>query len=231
MSTGDGDDALIRVETPGAGVAVVTLDRPAKRNALSIALRDELVEVLDQLAADDTVRAVVLTGAGGTFSAGFDLGEFELAMSDPSVDARLWSSSDRYHQRLLYFPLPLIAAVNGPALGGGMDTAVLCDLRIASSSATFGHPEAKFGDVVYAPLHDLIGGAAARDLCLTGRTVDAAEALRLGLLSETTDPEHLMQRAVEIAGDIATTPRHLLMRTKAKIIARTAIAFAATRDL
>jgi len=222
---------LLLVERSRDGIARVTLHRPAKKNALSIALRDEVTATLERLAADGSVSVVVLTGAGGAFSAGFDLDEFGRAMQEPGLYDRIWASGDPYHERLLRFPLPLVAAVDGIALGGGMDTAVLCDVRIASTRASFGHPEATFGDVVYAPLHDLIGGAAARDLCLTGRRIDAAEALRLGLVSEVVAPDALADRALDVAAIIARAPRDLLMRTKAKIIARAAIPFTTTLAL
>jgi enoyl-CoA hydratase len=222
---------LVIVERPDGAIARVTLNRPDKKNALSIALRDALTATLETLAADDSVRVVLLTGAGGAFSAGFDLDEFGRAMQEPGLYDRIWASSDPYHERLLRFPLPMVAAVDGIALGGGMDTAVLCDVRVASTRASFGHPEASFGDVVYAPLHDLIGGAAARELCLTGRRIDAAEALRLGLVSEVVPPDQLADRALAVAGVIARAPRDLLMRTKAKIIARAAIPFTTTLAL
>lgn len=222
---------LVLVERPREAVARVTLNRPAKKNALSIALRDEITATLGRLAADEGVSVVVLAGAGGAFSAGFDLDEFGRAMQEPGLYDRIWASGDPYHARLLRFPLPLVAAVDGIALGGGMDTAVLCDLRIASTRASFGHPEASFGDVVYAPLHDLIGGAAARELCLTGRRIDAAEALRLGLVCEVVEPDALASRALDVASTIARAPRDLLMRTKAKIIARAAITFTTTLAL
>ncbi len=227
MSTKD----LVLADAPVEGVAVLTLNRPEKKNALSIALRDEVTAALQRLAADETVKVVVLRGAGGAFSAGFDLEEFAKAAQEPGLYERIWASGDPYHRALLEFPLPLVAAVGGVALGGGMDTAVLCDLRIAGSDARFGHPEAAFGDVVYAPLHDLVGGAAARDLCLTGRIVDAAEAVRLGLVSEVVAPERLLERTLEVAERIARAPRALLMRTKAKIIARADVRFTRTLDL
>lgn len=222
---------LVLVERPRDAIVEVRLNRPAKKNALSIALRDEVTATLEALAADESVKVVVLAGAGGAFSAGFDLDEFRRALEEPGLYERIWASGDPYHERLLRFPLPLIAAVDGIALGGGMDTAVLCDIRIASTRASFGHPEASFGDVVYAPLHDLIGGAAARELCLTGRRIDAAEALRLGLVSEVVEPDALGARALEVAAAIARAPRDLLMRTKAKIIARAAIGFTTTLAL
>jgi enoyl-CoA hydratase len=163
----------------------------------------------------------VVTGKGDTFSAGFDLSEF--AIDDAVFQTQLWHSSDRFHHALLQFPLPLVAAVNGPALAGGFDLAVLCDLRIASSSARFGHPERSFGDVVYGPLHDLVGGAVARDLCLTGRTIEVGEAHGLGLVSRVVAPTELVAATREVARSIAAFPRELSIRTKAKIIARMSI--------
>ena len=143
----------IDVGGPDAGVARITLARPDKRNALSIALRDEVAEALAALGADPAVRVVVLTGTGSVFSAGFDLDEFKQAAADPAFHRRLWESSDRFHRACLAFPLPLVAAVNGPAIAGGFDLAVMCDIRVAAATATFSHPELAFGDVVYSPLH------------------------------------------------------------------------------
>jgi len=211
----------IRVSACKDGVATITLDRPSKKNALSLALREEVIGALEHLGSHESVGCVVLTGEGDTFSAGFDLGEF--AIDDIAFQRKLWDSSDGFHHALLRFPLPLIAAVNGPALAGGFDLAVLCDLRIASSSARFGHPERSFGDVVYGPLHDLVGGAVARDLCLTGRTVDAGEAHELGLVSQVIAPAELAAASEDLARTIAAFPRALSIRTKAKFIARMSI--------
>jgi enoyl-CoA hydratase/carnithine racemase len=211
----------IRVSSSEDGVATITLDRPHKKNALSVALREEMLDALEHLGADESVCCVVVTGAGDTFSAGFDLSEF--AIDDELFQRQLWDSSDRFHQALLRFPLPLIAAVNGPALAGGFDLAVLCDLRIASHSARFSHPERSFGDVIYGPLHDLVGGAVARDLCLTGRTLDANEAHELGLVSRVVAPAELATTAGELAKGIAAYPRAFSIRTKAKIIDRMSI--------
>jgi enoyl-CoA hydratase len=153
------DDLLIhRAE----GHAVLTLNRPDKRNALSVALRDAISDALDSLASDESVKCIVFTGAGTVFCAGFDLSEFTRAAEDEAFGRELWASSDRYHDTVLRFPLPTIATINGPALAGGFDLAIMCDLRIASSTARFAHPERTFGDVVYGPFHDLVGGAVAR---------------------------------------------------------------------
>jgi enoyl-CoA hydratase/carnithine racemase len=205
-----------------AGVVRVTLNRPEKKNALSIALRDEISGALDALAADDAVRVVVITGAGSVFSAGFDLGEF--ADPEPEHQRRLWDSSDRFHHTVLRFPLPIVAAVNGPALAGGFDLAVLCDLRVAADIAYFAHVEHTFGDVVYRPLRDLVGGSVARDLALTGRRIDAGEALAVGLVNRIAPAAELPAVAAAVAAEIALAPRDVLIRTKAKIIAAADIA-------
>jgi enoyl-CoA hydratase len=212
---------LLLVDGPDAGVAWLTLNRPDKRNALSTALRDEIADALDRLATDESLKCVVITGADTTFCAGFDLREFE--NPDGEFQKALWASSDRYHHTVLTFPLPTIAAVNGPALAGGFDLAVLCDIRVAASTARFAHPEREFGDVVYAPLHDLVGGAVARELCLTGRAVDADEALRLGIVSQVVAPDDLRTVVAALAAQTATAPRDVLMRTKAKALTRAGV--------
>lgn len=215
-------DALL-LERPEPAIALLTLNRPDRKNALSIARRDEISDALDELAGDDDLKVVVFTGAGNVFCAGFDLSEFDMAFADDAFAQRLWASSDRYHHRVLQFPLPTIAAVNGPALGGGFDLAVMCDLRVAAREARFAHPEYAFADVVYGPLHDLVGGALARELCMTGRSVDADEALAFRLVSAVVDPELVVDGALEVARQIAVAPRTSLMRTKAKALSRAGI--------
>jgi enoyl-CoA hydratase/carnithine racemase len=219
--------ALIRVTGADEGVARLTLNRPDKKNALSIQLRDEVSDALDTLPADEAVRVVVITGAGNVFSAGFDLREFE----QPELADRLWASSDRFHATVLRFPLPLIAAVNGPALAGGFDLAVMCDIRIAADTARFAHPEITFGDVVFGPLHDLVGGAVARELCFTGREVDAAEAKALGIVASVVPPSELDAETARYTDHIVRAPRDVLMRTKAKAIRRAAVVGEGTLDL
>lgn len=213
----------LRVERPDPTIAVLTLDRPERRNALSVALRDEITEALGALAVDDEVKVVVITGAGDVFSSGFDLREFERAMDDPAFADELWASSDRYHHAVASFPLVTIAACNGPAVAGGFDLAVLCDLRVAATTTTFSHPEYTFGDVVYRPLADLVGGAVARDLCLTGRVVTADEALALGLARTVVAPDEVLATALDLARTVAQGPRQHLRRTKAKAVARAGI--------
>lgn len=220
---------LIRTERPADGVVLVTLDRPDRRNALSTALREEANALLAALAEDESVRCLVVTGAGSVFCAGFDLGEFESAMTDPPAMEALWASSDEWHRRWHAFPVPTIAAVNGPAIAGGFDLAVLCDLRVAGPTAAFAHPEIRFGDVVYGPLRDLVGGAVARDLCLTTRKIDAEEAWRLGLVREVA--EDPVAAALVLADEVAASPRDVLVRTKAKIVRMSGVADGGTLDL
>lgn len=220
--------SLIVFAPPGDdGVARLTMDRPDKRNALSIALRDDMSVALDALAVDEACRVVVITGAGEVFSAGFDLEEF----TRPDLADELWASSDRWHRTILEFPLPTVAAVNGPAYGGGFDLAVMCDVRVASAAATFGHPEHSFTQVVYAPLHDLVGGSVARDLALTGRRIDATEAHALGLVSRVVAVDRVVEEALAVATEIAAAPRDVLLAMKAKFLRRAGIEPGATLDL
>jgi enoyl-CoA hydratase len=220
--------ALVVVEPPDEdGVAVLALDRAEKKNALSIALRDEMSDALDALADDERLRVLVVTGAGDVFCAGFDLKEF----SQPERADELWASSDRWHHTVLTFPLPTIAAVNGGAFGGGFDLAVMCTLRVAADTASFGHPEHAFSQVVYGPLHDLVGGAAARDLALTGRTIDAAEAYRLGIAMEVVSRDEVVETARGVAVTIAEAPREVLLQMTTKIRERARVALGGTLDL
>jgi enoyl-CoA hydratase/carnithine racemase len=210
---------LLQLEHNGP-IAIVTLDRSEKKNALSIALREAMSDTFDDLATRTDTKVVIVTGAGNVFSAGFDLTEF----GDADRQVELWASSDRFHHTILRFPIPTIAAVNGPALAGGFDLACLCDIRIASTSARFAHPEQRWTVVLYRTLHDLVGGAIARDLVLTGRAVDADEARTIGLVVDVVPPDRLMDAAFARAEMIAEAPREALIATKAKIIAAQGIA-------
>ncbi len=220
----------LTVDRSGA-VATLVLERPERKNALSIALRDAISEALDELARDESVSCVVFTGRGDVFSAGFDLREFDQAARDEAFSRTLWASSDRYHRTVLEFPLPTVAMVNGPAIAGGMDLAVMCDLRVAADGAWFAHPEYTFGDVVYGPLHDLVGGAMARELCMTGRRVDAAEAHAIRLVNQVVPRDDLAAATAAVTERICAAPRALLMRTKAKALRRAGIVAGATLDL
>jgi enoyl-CoA hydratase/carnithine racemase len=202
----------MKAEIRPGGVGVLTLDRPAKLNALSIQLRREVSACLAAWAEDAAVGAVILTGAGRAFSAGFDLDEFR----DPTLHAELLASSTRYHRDVWYFPKPIIAAVNGPAAGGGFDLATLCDLRVAAEGAWFSHPELQHGaPPLYTPLRWLVGDAVARDLCLTRRRLPAADAKAVGLVVEVVAASELLATAERLALKILEAPADAIRFTKA----------------
>lgn len=205
----------INIESGKGGVKIMTLNRPDAKNALSIKMRIEISAALAEMRDDKKTRALVITGGGSTFCAGFDLKEF----GDKSVYMELFESSSKYHRDLWNFPKPVIAAINGAALGGGFDLATLCDIRICSQKAFFAHPEIKFGGPpLFTPLRWIVGDGLARDLCLTGRKIDAEEARRILLCSEVTTPETLMDRALEIAAMILQAPDGTLAVAKRYMI-------------
>lgn len=209
---------LIEKDPP---LATITLNRPDKRNALSHALRVELAAAVKELDADDTVSVAILTGAGPVFCAGFDRSEFT---PDPGTfdDPARWQSGQLMHEALQSFGKPLIGAINGPALGGGFDIATQCDVRIASDQAAFGHPEIKFGaPTLYTILSQIVGGAIARDLCLSGRRIDAHEAHRIGLVTAVVDADRLTDETIDYARTVAEAPLDALKAVKAAIVRET----------
>jgi enoyl-CoA hydratase len=207
--------ALLAIERQ-AGVAIVTLERPEKRNALSIDLRIELADTFEGLGVDDSVGCVMLTGAGSAFCAGMDVTQFGGSLEHRR---RLVETSTGAFRAVGRCPKPVVAAVNGPALAGGFALALLCDIRVASSSATFGYPELPIGiPPSYAAARATIGPAVARELCLTGRVIDAQEALRLGVVSEVLPDDLLGARALELSHRIAEMPRAAQLETKRRIL-------------
>lgn len=207
-------ESLTKLESSD-GVATLTLDRAAKRNALSRALRHELVGRLADLAADDGVRAVILTGAGPVFCAGFDRSELA-----SGAMAEVFEEAVEYHHRVYNFAKPLVAAVNGAALGGGCDLAAMCDFRLAASTAVFGQPQVRFGAAAaYDLMREVMPTGPAREMCLTGRSYSAAEAQSLGLVSGIHEPKALMGAAREMAASIASLPDTLPSRIKGLFLA------------
>jgi enoyl-CoA hydratase/carnithine racemase len=212
----------IATDVADDGIATLTLARAERRNALSIKLRDEISDQLDGWATDPAVRAVVLTGQGSTFCAGFDLDEFAQADLAP----RIKESSHRYHLAVWQFHKPLLAAINGPAVAGGLDLCVLCDFRIASADAVFGHPEIKFGaPPLFTPLQWIVGVGLARDLCLTGRRIDAHEALRIGLVNRLSEPGRALDDALAMARIIIEAPQAAIECTKRYLISSPSATF------
>jgi enoyl-CoA hydratase len=194
--------ALVKLEEK-EGIAYLRLDRPEKRNALSKELRDAIVAGLDGLERDDAVGVVVLTGAGPAFCAGFD--RDELASGDPMA---VFAAANLYHRRVYRFGKPIVAAVNGAAVGGGCDLAAMCDVRLAAETATFGQPQVRLGiPAAYELMRSVIGAGAAREMCLTGRLYSAREALAIGLVQRVVPLTKLGEAAAELAREIASLPR------------------------
>ncbi|HKG35980.1 MAG TPA: enoyl-CoA hydratase/isomerase family protein [Solirubrobacterales bacterium] len=206
--------SLLSIERREA-VALITLQRPEKRNALSIDLRVELAECFAGLGDDDTVGCVVLTGAGSAFCAGMDVTQFG---GDAAHKRRLVETSAAAFDAVGSCPRPVVAAVNGPAVAGGFALALLCDLRIAATGATFGFPELRRGiPPSYAAARAVLSAAAAAEICLTGRVFGAEEALRLGAVSEVA-PRDVVERALEVAMAIAAAPRAATLETKRRAL-------------
>jgi enoyl-CoA hydratase len=207
---------MVEVIRPAEGVAVVTLNRPEKRNALSIELREALTAALGELAADDALGCAVLTGAGSAFCAGMDVTQFG---GDDANRRRLVESSEAVFGAVARFPLPIIAAVNGPAIAGGFVLALLCDFRLAGSSARFGFPEVgRHIPPSYAAARAALPPATARWLCLTGEMVDAGQAQRLGVVTEVVDDAALVPRAVQVATQIASASPWTVRELKRRIL-------------
>ncbi|WP_231933633.1 enoyl-CoA hydratase/isomerase family protein [Micromonospora coxensis] len=194
-------DAELTVEVTGA-VATVTIHNPARRNAMTAGMWKQLPVLLDGLEADPAVRALVLTGAGGTFCAGADLGDL-----DELLDAGDHSIAVAAEERLAAFAKPTVAAVQGACVGGGCQLAVACDLRIAAQDARFGVPPARLGLVYPAPttrrLTRLVGPSTAKFLLFTAELVDAERALRVGLVDEVLPVDGLTARVDAITAAIA----------------------------
>ncbi len=184
------------------GIATITVNRPDKLNALNATVITELGELIGKIAADASIRAVILTGAGPkAFVAGADISE--LAQCDASNAERLSRTGSRIFRAYETLPKPVIAAVNGFALGGGCELAMACHVRLASENAKFGQPEVKlgtspgYGGTVRLPR--LIGRGRAIELLATGAMIDAAEAYRIGLVNRVVAPEQLLAEARKLA--------------------------------
>lgn len=200
----------LRLERPSEGVVLLTLDNPGMRNAMSEEMTDSWARAVDALADDPTVRVVVVTGEGSAFCSG---GNTSWIASEPDA------SVDHLRSRMLPFyrawlsvrrlEVPTIAAVNGHAIGAGLCLALACDIRYAASGAKLGLPFNKLG--MHAGmagtylLPDVVGPAHARDLLLTGRVVEADEALRLGMVSRVIDPDTFLSEVLETAAGVAAT--------------------------
>jgi len=207
-----GDYKCLLYEVVNA-VATLTLNRPERLNALGDTLRDDLDDAVLRAAADPAVRAIVITGAGKGFCSGGDvkaMNEARETRAERPVVEKIAPLRDRVLMAMRDAPQPIIAAVNGAAAGAGMNLALACDIRLASTAARFGetfvkrglHPD--WGGTYFLPR--IVGLAKAAELIFTGDMIDAAEALRLGIVSAVHPPEELLPRTYELTAKIAAGP-------------------------
>jgi enoyl-CoA hydratase/carnithine racemase len=218
----------IHVEEPAPGVALLTISNPDKRNALDRTLLESLRFALERLDA----RCVVLTGEGRAFCAGYDIEELLAEGYDDGADEESHHPFPTALAAIEAYPYPVLAALNGATIGGGLELAIACDLRIAADTVQMGMPPAKLG-VVYATAGlnrflTTIGAARTRELFLTGRRIDAATAERWGLVNEVVEAEALPGAALALAQEIAANAPLSLRGNKAGI--RELVASAGTLD-
>ncbi len=207
----------ILLESPLEGVRVIRLNRPKVLNALNADTIAEINAALEGFATDEAVRAVILTGSDRAFAAGADISE----MSGQTVSSMVTQNRFALWQRIAEFPKPLIAAVNGVALGGGLELAMTCDIMIAGETARFGQPEINLGIIPGAGgtqrLTHAVGKSLAMEMVLNARMLSADEALRAGLVSSVYPPEVLMHHAVLLAKQLATRAPLALRAAKASV--------------
>jgi methylglutaconyl-CoA hydratase len=200
--------------------ALITLNRPDKRNAISFELLEELMQALDEVERSPA-NVLIITGAGKAFCAGLDLEELKSLLGKTQAEnVKDSARMARVFRRVYEFPKPTIAAVNGAAIAGGTGIATMCDLTLAVPEAKFGYTEVRIGFVpaiVSSILVWQVGHKIARDLLMTGRLFDAAEAHRYGLVNEVVEPERLMARARELAGMILENSPSSVRLTKSLI--------------
>lgn len=208
------DSAPVRLEVT-AGVGVLRLDRP-KLNALDAAMQRRIGELAEEAGERTDVAAVVVTGGPSVFAAGADIKE--MAAMGPADMVRHAALLQEAFRAVAMLPKPVVAAVNGYALGGGCELALCADIRIAADDATFGQPEIKLGVVPGAGgtqrLARLVGPARAKEMIFTGRFVGAAEALRIGLVDQIVPPDHVLDTALEWARGFVGGPSLALTAAK-----------------
>jgi enoyl-CoA hydratase len=202
-------------------IAIITVNRPDKRNALNATVRSEIIEALDALRTNDDVRVVVFTGAGDrAFIAGADIGEF--AERTP-LEQRAVMQERRVFDEIAAYPKPTIAMINGFALGGGCELALACDLRMAAQSARFGQPEVRLGLIpgggATQRLPRLVGAGRALRMILTGELIDAEEAWRIGLVDALIHDDALVAETMATARGLAALSPVAVRLAKAAVAA------------
>ena len=208
-------NVLVTEEGP---IGIVQLNRPKVLNALNFEIMSELVSALEELDREVTIKAIILTGSERSFAAGADLAEMSQSTPVDLVLGRRFELWDRIRK----ISKPIIAAVSGYCLGGGNELAMNCDLIVASETATFGQPEVNVGIIPGAGgtqrLPRVVGKYKAMEMILTGKSISADEAYRIGLVNRVVPPESLMEEAKKIATEIASKPPISIRSAKEAIL-------------
>jgi enoyl-CoA hydratase len=227
-------DQVVKSEVRADGVGVLTLARPDRLNAISAAVAERIAEVAASFRLDESVRAIVVAGEGKVFCAGADIAEFS-ELENPPAFAAFLGRLTRAFDILASCPKPSVAALHGAALGGGLELALACDLRIAEEGTRLGVPEIKLGLLPGAAgtvrLPRLVPEPVARRMLLTGEPIPAEEALRLGLLSGLVPPGSAFQAAGDLAARLAALPPLALAAAKRLLAPGVGLPEAAAVDL
>ena len=198
----------VTLDRPAEAVARLTISNPEKRNALDHDILDAIAEAMPALANGIETRCVIITGEGKMFSAGYDIGDIPEEVFAEEAERLVAHPFHRAIEAVEGFPFPTLAAINGHALGGGLELAVACDLRLAASGVKLGMPPGKLG-LIYShtgllKFVDTVGPARTRELFLVGRNIDAQRAEQIGLVNEVVETERFEQAAVDLASEIAS---------------------------
>jgi enoyl-CoA hydratase len=201
------------------GIAIITLNRPRVMNALCRDLNKELLDVFEQIKNRSDIRAVILTGGIKVFAAGADI--TEMVDADPGDAEKTSVLGHTVNDAIEWLPIPVIAAINGPALGGGCELALACDFRIAAEDALFGLPEVSLGIIPGAGgtqrLLPLVGLSITREMLLLGRKIKGIEAEKIGLVNKAVAPDAVMETALEMADKLSKMPGVALSLAKKAI--------------
>jgi enoyl-CoA hydratase len=220
------DKSNVSVKIEGF-TGIITIDNPESLNALDNRTLDSLSTHLSELAADKSLRALIIIGTGRAFIAGADISAMENMTPD---DAKKFAEQgSQVFMQIQDFPTPVIAAINGYALGGGCELSLACDIRIASENAKIGQPEVSLGIIPgfsgTVRLPEIIGIAAAKEMIFTGKIIDASTALSIGLVNKVVPADHLMDVALETAKSIGDNSPHAVSLSKKALNSFTRLSF------
>ncbi|MFW9879780.1 MAG: enoyl-CoA hydratase/isomerase family protein [Candidatus Thorarchaeota archaeon] len=204
----------IKLEQKGKA-SIIMLNRPEKKNAMNEAMRTEIIDALDILKGDKRIKAVIFYGGEEIFTAGFDRDEVQAVIKGEGDYQHFLDSNHFFHQKIFEFPKLLIAAINGYALAGGFDLAVICHLRIASKGSQFGHPEIRFGACpLFFPYLTLVGRGKALEITLNTGTretfLTAEEAFRLNIINKLVEKGEVLNEAIKMAKQIMQSPEYVV---------------------